>query len=593
VAEYNTCNRFWNLHRELQVGSVIGHCGRIYVGDFVRYQIGTEISSSKVQFMFMENNKIFLEIRKMLRFTHIPTYLHGYAEDTFGVGIPDDGYFLRFTSPTDPDCVVVMADDILESGSCQYIQLSGFLKKSQIEIEFRKAPTEYISSSYYEHPARQYARQNGLSVLLVPINMFSDEKCGNIFKAPIIFEHLSFSLANLPFKSQCDTVNNYVLSLANGVKAMEQISAVIDEPKDLEEGVLGKDGLTGEKVLIISPISAFLGDNSRQATISMLRGTTSTPNCCKCLRRYNMPLNKLARHRKKSQQLYYSNLLKDLYSNPSRKAQLTFKRLRQNMGIEFPNNCLLSLKYFDPYMHTPIEILHTSLQGFGKYLLEELKIEIALLAQQYKCSLVWLTAWCDIVSVSDCNSFINTANIFQKKMNFVGREMKAILQYGYYFFRCLLTEPVDSKIDRWHYILDQTNRTLVQGPSRSTGCQINETTTHFSEREPDIEHLFEVEESDNNLSLSESGRLDLEENCTADILGAAESTSQTRREDIDDKYNSTNLYTDYLSQRMIWNGRKYTNLWRGLGSWVSTILSSVQFCDKKEGRVSQRSSQCS
>jgi hypothetical protein len=93
-------------------------------------------------------------------------------------------------------------------------------------------------------------------------------------------------------------------------------------------------------------------------------------------------------------------------------------------------------------------------------------------------------------------------------MNLVGREIKATLQYGYYFFRCLLTEPVDSNIDGWHSILDQTNRILVQGPSRSTGCQINETTTHFSQREADIEHPFEVEESGDNLSLYESDRLD-------------------------------------------------------------------------------------
>jgi hypothetical protein len=178
-------------------------------------------------------------------------------------------------------------------------------------------------------------------------NMFSDETCGNISKAPIIFENLYFSLAYLPFKSQFDSVNSYVLSLANGVKAMEQISAVIDELKDLEEGVLGIDGLTRDKVLIISPISAFLGDDPRQATISMPRGTTSRANCRKCSRRYNMPLNILARHRIKSQQLYYRKLLKDLYSNPSRKAHFTFKKLRQNMRMEFPNFCLLSLKYFD------------------------------------------------------------------------------------------------------------------------------------------------------------------------------------------------------------------------------------------------------
>jgi hypothetical protein len=217
VAEYNSCNRFWNLPCKLQVGSVLGHCGRIYVGGFVKYQVGTEIFSCEVQIIFMENNKIFPEVLKILKFTHISTYLHGSSEETFGVGIPDDRYFMPFTSLSDPDCVVVMANDILESGSCRYIQLIGFLEKSEIEIKLCQAPSENISSFYFKHPAKEYARQDGLSVLLVLLNFFSDETCVSISKAPIIFENLSFSLANLPFKSRCDTVNSYVLSSAKGV----------------------------------------------------------------------------------------------------------------------------------------------------------------------------------------------------------------------------------------------------------------------------------------------------------------------------------------------------------------------------------------
>jgi hypothetical protein len=114
VAEHNTYNRFWNLHREFQVGSILGHCRKIFVRDFVRYKIGTGIISGKVQIRFLENNKIFLEIPRILKDTHISTFFHGSAVETFGVGIPDDRYFMWFTSPTDPYCVVVFANDILE-----------------------------------------------------------------------------------------------------------------------------------------------------------------------------------------------------------------------------------------------------------------------------------------------------------------------------------------------------------------------------------------------------------------------------------------------------------------------------------------------
>jgi hypothetical protein len=65
---------------------------------------------------------------------------------------------------------------------------------------------------------------------------------------------------------------------------MEQIKAVKDDLQAFEKDIVGRDGLSREKVFIISLISAFLGDNPPQATISMLRGTTLRANCRKCLR---------------------------------------------------------------------------------------------------------------------------------------------------------------------------------------------------------------------------------------------------------------------------------------------------------------------
>jgi hypothetical protein len=70
---------------------------------------------------------------------------------------------------------------------------------------------------------------------------------------------------------------------------MERIESVIDDLKSLKEGIQGVNGPSGERVLIICSISSFLGDSPCQATILMLRETTSRANCGKCLRQYNMP----------------------------------------------------------------------------------------------------------------------------------------------------------------------------------------------------------------------------------------------------------------------------------------------------------------
>jgi hypothetical protein len=103
-------------------------------------------------------------------------------------------------------------------------------------------------------------------------------------------------VGNLLCKAPSRTESSYVVSSANGVKAMKQMEAVKDELQAFEEGIVGISGLFGKKVFIISPKSCFLGDNPCQATISILRGTTSRAKSRKCLKQYNMPLSTLPHH---------------------------------------------------------------------------------------------------------------------------------------------------------------------------------------------------------------------------------------------------------------------------------------------------------
>jgi hypothetical protein len=86
-----------------------------------------------------------------------------------------------------------------------------------------------IKLLFFEHSAKKNARKHGPQVLLAPTNLFSDETCGNISKSPMMFEILSFSLANLPFKICSFTKHSYVIFSANGVNATKQKAAVLKD----------------------------------------------------------------------------------------------------------------------------------------------------------------------------------------------------------------------------------------------------------------------------------------------------------------------------------------------------------------------------
>jgi hypothetical protein len=144
-----------------------------------------------------------------------------------------------------PFSVIVAPHNIVHSSSCLDLKLVGYLDKLNGEYFFNCVLPDALSDFLYERPAKKFAREKNIGILVVIINLFSDEACGNISKATIIFENLLFSLANLPFKTRCKTENSYVISSSNGVKAMEQIRAVINDLKSLEEGILGVYGLSG------------------------------------------------------------------------------------------------------------------------------------------------------------------------------------------------------------------------------------------------------------------------------------------------------------------------------------------------------------
>jgi hypothetical protein len=94
--EYNTCKRFWDLHREIQTASINGYRGRIFVGNFVTYQLGDQIFYGKRLVIFKENGLMKTEIQKMLKYDHFSNEFQDLVTTTFGQQIPTACYFLRW-----------------------------------------------------------------------------------------------------------------------------------------------------------------------------------------------------------------------------------------------------------------------------------------------------------------------------------------------------------------------------------------------------------------------------------------------------------------------------------------------------------------
>jgi hypothetical protein len=111
--------------------------------------------------------------------------------------------------------------------------------------------------------------------------------------------------------------------------------------------------------VIVATISAFFGDNPRQSEIANCRGLTARANCKKCLRVRADTVSVLGDHRVKTDILYSIYLLRYLESKKEPIATKPAKKFQLKLRIASDTKQFLNLKYFDPYINTPVELMHT------------------------------------------------------------------------------------------------------------------------------------------------------------------------------------------------------------------------------------------
>jgi hypothetical protein len=134
---------------------------------------------------------------------------------------------------------------------------------------------EEKSDIYTQHTAVLTARERNIDILIVPINLFSDETSGNLSNRLSKYENVSYTISNIPFKLHLNSRLSTILSTSDGVSPIEMINVICRELNEMESGIFGLDGLTKKGCIIIVVLNTVVGDNPRQSEICNMKGVTA------------------------------------------------------------------------------------------------------------------------------------------------------------------------------------------------------------------------------------------------------------------------------------------------------------------------------
>ena len=242
-------------------------------------------------------------------------------------------------------------------------------------------------------------------------------------------ETASLSFLGLPFRERQLEDNCHIVSTCSMVPAMEQAETFRECFAQLESGVVGVDGTTGRKIIIIAPVAVLLGDNPRQSAFCSHRGTSCQFNCWICHRSNTHPLALRLPRRSRLHTLQAQESAErfaEQAQNPSAVAS-ELKKFSLSPGP----NLFLHMRWLDPHHDTPIELLHTCLLGIVRYCSEELFSRVPRNGSAgYLRAAAEICATMRSVDTSDCPHCLSAADFLTKKGNFVSREYRVFIQYG-------------------------------------------------------------------------------------------------------------------------------------------------------------------
>jgi hypothetical protein len=191
---------------------------------------------------------------------------------------------LCWDSPSTPELSHVSADAMIQLIPCNNIKLIGNVLRTDNGVFITPASLHQQKEMEWMHPATVFAREHDLDIVMTPLSLFNDKTSGKISKQFNKYESSCITFSNMPCKKCFQNKNLYILLTLNGLLAMEQLDVIAEELLEMANGVIGIDGATGCRAIVVSPVAAFLGNNTRQADLCSHRGMVAHANCRFCIR---------------------------------------------------------------------------------------------------------------------------------------------------------------------------------------------------------------------------------------------------------------------------------------------------------------------
>ena len=117
-------------------------------------------------------------------------------------------------------------------------------------------------------PHRLKSQALGRPVVMLPVNLFTDDTSDNHSKQWNEFDSWSLRIAGLPKSSSTKLHNIYFLCSSNMCDVLDMAKPLVDDLNDFElDGVVMYDAFLCQNVLLIAPLMAILADNPRHSEL--------------------------------------------------------------------------------------------------------------------------------------------------------------------------------------------------------------------------------------------------------------------------------------------------------------------------------------
>lgn len=119
-------------------------------------------------------------------------------------------------------------------------------------------------------------------VVVVPINLFTDDSSGNRSKKWNKFDCWTLIFTGLPKHENAKLHNIHFITCSNRVSVLDMAAPIVKDLLNLEEGMEMFDSCLGQEVYVVAPLMCVQSDNPRASELLNHQGGTANLYCRMC-----------------------------------------------------------------------------------------------------------------------------------------------------------------------------------------------------------------------------------------------------------------------------------------------------------------------